>query len=184
MGPFNISTNNLLISNSTPTFRLLFSVPLSPSHPLSRSDLLPSSNSRPRPRPAPASCFSGARRPLHLAPPPSLEARSAFTVVGDSLCLRIVHLEGIVTSSLSHNLYIVFEFIDHDLIGLTAMSGLHFTEQQVKCFMAQILVKLRNCHDRGVLHLDIKDANLLIDGNGVLKITDFGLATFFDVARL
>ncbi|KAG8071082.1 hypothetical protein GUJ93_ZPchr0006g41717 [Zizania palustris] len=96
---------------------------------------------------------------------------------------NVVRLEGIVTSRLSHSLYLVFEYMDHDLAGLVATPGLRFTEPQVKCFMAQILAGLRHCHDQGVLHRDIKGANLLIDGNGVLKIADFGLATFFDAAR-
>ncbi|KAF0932144.1 hypothetical protein E2562_008675 [Oryza meyeriana var. granulata] len=96
---------------------------------------------------------------------------------------NVVRLQGIVTSRLSHSLYLVFEYMDHDLAGLAATPGLRFTEPQVKCFMAQILAGLRHCHDRGVLHRDIKGANLLIDGAGVLKIADFGLATFFDAAR-
>uniref|UniRef100_A0A0D9VH58 [RNA-polymerase]-subunit kinase n=1 Tax=Leersia perrieri TaxID=77586 RepID=A0A0D9VH58_9ORYZ len=96
---------------------------------------------------------------------------------------NVVRLEGIVTSRLSHSLYLVFEYMDHDLAGLAATPGLRFTEPQVKCFMAQILSGLKHCHDRGVLHRDIKGANLLIDGDGVLKIADFGLATFFDPVR-
>ncbi|EAY86300.1 hypothetical protein OsI_07672 [Oryza sativa Indica Group] len=96
---------------------------------------------------------------------------------------NVVRLEGIVTSRLSHSLYLVFEYMDHDLAGLAATPGLRFTEPQVKCLMAQILAGLRHCHDRGVLHRDIKGANLLIGGDGVLKIADFGLATFFDAAR-
>ncbi|XP_052144223.1 probable serine/threonine-protein kinase At1g54610 [Oryza glaberrima] len=96
---------------------------------------------------------------------------------------NVVRLEGIVTSRLSHSLYLVFEYMDHDLAGLAATPGLRFTEPQVKCLMAQILAGLRHCHDRGVLHRDIKGANLLIGGDGALKIADFGLATFFDAAR-
>uniref|UniRef100_A0A0E0CSI8 [RNA-polymerase]-subunit kinase n=1 Tax=Oryza meridionalis TaxID=40149 RepID=A0A0E0CSI8_9ORYZ len=61
--------------------------------------------------------------------------------------------------------YLVFEYMDHDLTDLAATPGLHFTEPQVKCFMAQILVGLRNCHERSVLHRDIKGVNLLIDGD-------------------
>lgn len=38
---------------------------------------------------------------------------------------------------------------------------------------------LEHCHSRGVLHRDIKGSNLLVDDNGILKIADFGLATFF-----
>lgn len=39
---------------------------------------------------------------------------------------------------------------------------------------------LDHCHTRGVLHRDIKGSNLLIDKCGILKIADFGLASFFD----
>jgi serine/threonine protein kinase len=93
---------------------------------------------------------------------------------------NVIRLEGIVTSRLSHSLYLVFEYMEHDL---AALPGQRFTEPQVKCFMSQILEGLRHCHARGVLHRDIKGSNLLIDDNGQLRIADFGLATFFDPDR-
>ena len=54
---------------------------------------------------------------------------------------------------------------------------------QVKCFMKQLLSGLEHCHNHGVLHRDIKGSNLLINNEGILKIADFGLATFFDPDR-
>lgn len=54
---------------------------------------------------------------------------------------------------------------------------------QIKCFMQQLLRGLEHCHSRGVLHRDIKGSNLLIDTNGILRIADFGLATFFHPDR-
>lgn len=93
---------------------------------------------------------------------------------------NIIKLEGLVTSRMSCSLYLVFEYMEHDLAGLASHPGLKFTEPQVKCYMQQLLRGLDHCHSRGVLHRDIKGSNLLIDNNGVLKIGDFGLASFYD----
>ncbi|RWV89265.1 hypothetical protein BHE74_00037748 [Ensete ventricosum] len=93
---------------------------------------------------------------------------------------NVIKLEGIVTSRMSCNLYLVFEYMEHDLAGLAARPGPKFTEPQVKCYMQQLLEGLAHCHSRGILHRDIKGSNLLIDNNGILKIADFGLATLFN----
>jgi cyclin-dependent kinase 12/13 len=42
--------------------------------------------------------------------------------------------------------------------------------------MRQLLRGLAFCHVNGVLHRDLKSANLLINERGELKIADFGLA--------
>ncbi|XP_059654827.1 probable serine/threonine-protein kinase At1g09600 [Cornus florida] len=92
---------------------------------------------------------------------------------------NVMKLEGLVTSRVSGNLYLVFEYMEHDLAGLAASSTTKFTESQIKCYMQQLFRGLEHCHSRGVLHRDIKGANLLIDNKGNLKIGDFGLATFY-----
>ncbi|KAE8687416.1 putative serine/threonine-protein kinase [Hibiscus syriacus] len=77
---------------------------------------------------------------------------------------------------------IILRRLDHSnvmkLEGLAATPGIKLTEAQIKCYMQQLLNGLDHCHSRGILHRDIKGANLLIDNNGNLKIADFGLATF------
>ncbi|XP_047173540.1 probable serine/threonine-protein kinase At1g54610 [Vigna umbellata] len=93
---------------------------------------------------------------------------------------NVMKLEGLVTSRTSTSLYLVFEYMEHDLAGLATVHGLKLTESQIKCFLQQLLRGLQHCHSRGVLHRDIKGSNLLIDNNGNLKIGDFGLATVYD----
>ncbi|OEL24519.1 putative serine/threonine-protein kinase [Dichanthelium oligosanthes] len=93
---------------------------------------------------------------------------------------NVVKLDGLVTSRMSCSLYLVFDYMVHDLAGLAASPDIKFTLPQVKCYVHQLLSGLEHCHDRGVLHRDIKGSNLLLDNNGVLKIADFGLASFFD----
>ncbi|XP_038901925.1 probable serine/threonine-protein kinase At1g54610 isoform X2 [Benincasa hispida] len=93
---------------------------------------------------------------------------------------NIVKLEGLITSQTSCTMYLVFEYMEHDLTGLASRPGSSFTEPQMKCYMKQLLSGLDHCHSNGVLHRDIKGSNLLIDNNGILKIADFGLAVLFD----
>ncbi|XP_027126521.1 probable serine/threonine-protein kinase At1g54610 [Coffea arabica] len=93
---------------------------------------------------------------------------------------NVIKLEGLVTSRMSSSLYLVFEYMEHDLAGLSAGQEIKFTEPQVKCYMHQLLSGLEHCHNNGVLHRDIKCSNLLIDNEGNLKIADFGLASFYD----
>ncbi|KAL5543824.1 hypothetical protein UlMin_007608 [Ulmus minor] len=115
----------------------------------------------------------------------NLEPESVKFMAREILVLRkldhpnVLKLEGLATSRMSCSLYLVFEYMEHDLAGLAARSGVKFTEAQIKCFTKQLLSGLEHCHNNGVLHRDIKGSNLLIGDDGILKIADFGLATFF-----
>ncbi|XP_056170796.1 probable serine/threonine-protein kinase At1g54610 isoform X2 [Syzygium oleosum] len=120
----------------------------------------------------------------------NLEAESIKFMAREILVLRrlnhhpnVIKLEGLVTSRMSSGLYLAFEYMEHDLSGIAAREHGKFTEAQVKCYMRQLLSGLEHCHNRDVLHRDIKCSNLLIDNEGNLKIADFGLATFYDPER-
>jgi len=45
---------------------------------------------------------------------------------------NIMKLEGLVTSRISGSLYLVFEYMEHDLAGLSATPSIKFTEAQVR----------------------------------------------------
>ncbi|XP_059632677.1 probable serine/threonine-protein kinase At1g54610 [Cornus florida] len=116
----------------------------------------------------------------------NLEPESVKFMAREILILRrldhpnVLKLEGLATSRMSCSLYLVLDYMEHDLAGLAASPEISFTEPQVKCYMHQLLSGLEHCHNRHVLHRDIKGSNLLLDNGGVLKIADFGLASCFD----
>lgn len=93
---------------------------------------------------------------------------------------NIIKLEGLIASRLSSSIYLVFEYMEHDLTGLLACPDVNFTESQIKCYMKQLLSGLEHCHSRGVMHRDIKGSNILINNEGILKVADFGLANFYN----
>ncbi|KAL9681182.1 hypothetical protein QQ045_012963 [Rhodiola kirilowii] len=90
---------------------------------------------------------------------------------------NVIKLEGIITSMMSCSIYLVFEYMEHDLSGLIDCPEIKFSEAQSKCYMKQLLSGLEHCHMRGVMHRDIKGSNLLVNNEGALKIADFGLAS-------
>lgn len=67
----------------------------------------------------------------------TLEPESVRFMAREILVLRrldhpnVIKLEGLVTSRMSCSLYLVFEYMEHDLAGLAACSGITFTEPQV-----------------------------------------------------
>jgi len=95
---------------------------------------------------------------------------------------NIINLLEIVTSKgdVKHkgSIYLVFEYMEHDLTGLTDPAGgqIRLSLPQIKCYFKQLLEGMHYCHKNNILHRDIKGSNLLINNRGELKIADFGLA--------
>ncbi|XP_024033114.1 protein IMPAIRED IN BABA-INDUCED STERILITY 1 [Morus notabilis] len=89
---------------------------------------------------------------------------------------NIMKLEGLITSGSSSSIYLVFDYMEHDLAGLVSSPEIKFSEAQVKCYMRQLLSAIEHCHLRGIMHRDIKVSNILVNDEGILKLGDFGLA--------
>ncbi|KAF7113128.1 hypothetical protein RHSIM_Rhsim03G0256900 [Rhododendron simsii] len=56
-------------------------------------------------------------------------------------------------------------------------------EDVARHYFQQLISAVEFCHSRGVYHRDLKPENLLLDDDGNLKVTDFGLSAFNDHLR-
>lgn len=75
-------------------------------------------------------------------------------------------------------IYMVMEYCKYDLMKLLERK-VRFSQEEIKCIMYQIFDGLNYLHEKKILHRDIKDGNILLTEDGVVKICDFGLARYF-----
>jgi serine/threonine-protein kinase len=79
--------------------------------------------------------------------------------------------------------YIVFEYVEgDDLKQLVSRTG-PLPIDQVVDLGAEIASGLAYAHERGIVHRDVKPQNVLLNGDGRAKVTDFGIARSLDVER-
>jgi cyclin-dependent kinase len=91
---------------------------------------------------------------------------------------NIVRLHDVVHTE--KKLTLVFEFCDHDLKKfIDTKETLDITT--IKSFLFQLLRGVGVCHEKKVLHRDLKPQNLLINKDLELKLADFGLARAFGI---
>ncbi|KIW45895.1 uncharacterized protein PV06_01601 [Exophiala oligosperma] len=79
--------------------------------------------------------------------------------------------------------FMVFEYMSHDLTGLINHPTFTLSPAHKKDLAKQMFEGLEFLHRRGVLHRDIKAANILVSNTGLLKYADFGLARFYTKSR-
>ncbi|XP_078441447.1 protein kinase superfamily protein isoform X2 [Wolffia australiana] len=88
----------------------------------------------------------------------------------------IVDVKEVVVGSSLDSIFMVMEYMEHDLKALMETMKQPFSQSEVKCLMMQLLEGVNYLHDNWVLHRDLKTSNLLLNNRGELKICDFGLS--------
>ena len=105
------------------------------------------------------------------------------TAVREIKLLQSINHENVVSLQevmVEHNdCFMVFEYLSHDLTGLLNHPTFKLEHAHKKHLSRQLFEGLNHLHRRGVLHRDIKAANILISSEGQLKLADFGLARFY-----
>lgn len=108
------------------------------------------------------------------------EEGTPFTAIREASLLRGLKHSNIVTlHDIIHTretLTFVFEYVHTDLSQYLERHPGGLNPKNVRLFLFQLLRGLAFCHQRRVLHRDLKPQNLLISEVGELKLADFGLA--------
>ncbi|XP_059276516.1 CBL-interacting serine/threonine-protein kinase 6-like [Lycium ferocissimum] len=93
---------------------------------------------------------------------------------------NIVELHEVMASKTK--IYFAMEFVKGGELFEKVAKG-KLREQNARGYFQQLISAIDFCHSRGVYHRDLKPENLLLDEEGNLKVTDFGLSAFSDHLR-
>ncbi|KAJ8102672.1 kinase-like domain-containing protein [Lipomyces tetrasporus] len=92
---------------------------------------------------------------------------------------NIVNLKEVVIGGALDQIYIVMEFVEHDLKSLMTDMREPFLQSEVKTILHQLLSATAHMHENWIIHRDLKTSNLLMNNKGMIKVADFGLARYF-----
>ena len=138
---------------------------------------------------------SGGMSSVYLAEHILMQRRVAVKVlppakIGDSSYLERFQLECRVMAALDHpNIvrahdfdvegklhYLVMEYIEGPDIEKVTKDQFPVPYEKIADYMRQACLGLHHAHQNGMIHRDMKPANLLLDPRGVIKVLDLGVA--------
>ena len=145
----------------------------------------------------------GGMANVYLAYDTILERKVAVKVLRGDLAddekfVRRFQREALSASSLNHpnivemydvgedkgNFYIVMEYIDGKTLKQLIKKRGHLTVPEAIDIMVQLTEGLATAHNSYIIHRDIKPQNIMILEDGLVKITDFGIAMAINAADL
>ena len=109
-----------------------------------------------------------------------LDKKSEKSINSEREFLTILHHPFIVNMHYAFqdrdNLYLVMDMLSGGDLRYHISRKKKFSEEQTRFFIGCMILGLEYIHSNNVIHRDIKPENLVVDQNGYLRITDFGIA--------
>lgn len=93
---------------------------------------------------------------------------------------HIVELKEVMATK--GKIFLVMEYVNGGELFAKVNNG-KLTEDLARKYFQQLISAVDFCHSRGVTHRDLKPENLLLDENGDLRVSDFGLSAVRDQIR-
>ena len=78
----------------------------------------------------------------------------------------------------SPELWVMMEYVQGGSLADAWQVGRRFNENELRSLAGQTLEGLAAAHEKGIIHRDVKPANILLTEDDEVKITDFGIAKF------
>lgn len=113
-----------------------------------------------------------------LAHLPGLDEARTAAMLSDSRIVAVYDFE--VRDQIA---YLIMEYVEGITLSVLLDDyGDYLTLDMIACVFDTVAGALSAAHKAGVLHLDIKPDNIMINAEGQAKVTDFGLATLADAS--
>ncbi|XP_004137659.1 CBL-interacting serine/threonine-protein kinase 25 [Cucumis sativus] len=110
------------------------------------------------------------------------QIRREISVMGLVRHPHIVELKEVMATK--SKVYFVMEYVNGGELFVKLSQLGKLTEDGARNYFQQLISAVDFCHSRGVSHRDLKPENLLLDENGNLKVSDFGLSALPEQLRI